>query len=326
MIPTTHTTGATLNTSATEHSTYLVTGALGCIGSWVTRLLLREGASVIALDAGSADHRLKGALIDTPTGRLVRVTGDVTDLDEITRVVAQHEVDAIIHLAALQVPSCQADPVLGAKVNVVGQLVMLEVAKNLGGGRPLVYASSVGAYSPQGGERGLADPPATFYGVYKRAGEQAAALYSEKFGLSSLGIRPHTVYGPGRDFGVSSEPTFALVAAVEGNPFHLSYGGSLELQYVEDVAQSFINASRSDFRGSEVVDLKGHTVPMHEVVEAIYSAVPAATGTITFDDVQLPFPTDLGHDAAPFERAADRSIKAGMRATAEHVRLLANQA
>jgi len=308
-----------MNDSGRDNGTYLVTGALGCIGAWTTRLLLRDGATVIALDAGSAEHRLEAALLDTPTERLVRVAGDVTDLEQISQIIGEHDVDAIIHLAALQVPSCQANPVLGSKVNVVGQLTMLEATKTLANGRPLVYASSVGAYSPEGGANGLADPPATFYGVFKRAGEQAAALYSEKFGVSSLGIRPHTVYGPGRDFGISSEPTFALMAAIDGTPFNMTFGGLIELQYVEDVAQSFINASRSDFKGAEVVDLKGHTVPMGVVIDAITAAVPASAGLITFDDVQLPFPTGLGDDEAPFTRAADRTVEEGMRATVEHV-------
>ena len=38
---------------------YLVTGAMGCIGAWVVRNLVREGAAVIALDASNDDHRLR---------------------------------------------------------------------------------------------------------------------------------------------------------------------------------------------------------------------------------------------------------------------------
>jgi UDP-glucuronate 4-epimerase len=303
-----------------DDSCYLVTGALGCIGAWTTRLLLRSGAKVVALDAGTDDHRLNAALLDTPANRLERVVGDVTDLGQITRIIEQHQVDAIIHLAALQVPTCQANPVLGAQVNVVGQLVMLDAARSLKSRRPLVYASSVGAYAPVGGEQGLADPPATFYGVYKRAGEQAAALYAENFGVASIGIRPHTVYGPGRDVGVSAQPTYAVLAAADGRPYHMPYGGNVQLQFVEDVAQSFVNASRSDFKESCVVDLVGHSVTMSDVIDAITAAVPESRGTITFDDVQLPFPTGLGTGPSPFPRPADRSIADGMRATVSHAR------
>ncbi|ALV39973.1 hypothetical protein AU252_01325 [Pseudarthrobacter sulfonivorans] len=310
----------------TDDGCYLVTGALGCIGAWMTRLLLQSGARVVALDAGTDDHRLKAALLDTSEARLERVVGDVTDLAQITEIITEHQVDAIIHLAALQVPSCQANPVLGAQVNVVGQMVMLEAARSLSSGRPLVYASSVGAYAPSGGKQGLADPPATFYGVYKRAGEQAAALYAKSFGVASIGIRPHTVYGPGRDFGVSAQPTFAVLAAAEGRPYHMPYGGDVQLQFVEDVAQSFVNASRSDYDGSCVVDLVGHSVTMSDVVDAITAAVPQSQGTITFDDVQLPFPTGLGTGESPFPRAADRSIADGMRATVAHAQRLHREA
>lgn len=192
--------------------------------------------------------------------------------------------------------------------------------------RPLVYASSVGAYAPAGGEQGLADPPATFYGVYKRAGEQAAALYAKNFDVASIGIRPHTVYGPGRDVGVSAQPTYAVLAAAEGRPYHMPYGGNVQLQFVEDVAQSFVNASRSDFEGSCVVDLVGHSVTMSDVVDAITAAVPGSKGTITFDDVQLPFPTGLGTGDSPFPRAADRSIADGVWATVAHAERVLRQA
>jgi len=295
--------------------TYLVTGALGCIGAWVTRLLLKDGARVIAFDAGKADHRLDAALIDVPVDRLARVSGDVSDPCQVNEALTTHAVDAIIHLAALQVPACASDPALGARVNVVGHLVMLEAARHTSG-RPLVYASSVAAYDREPG--GATSGPATFYGVYKRACEQAAALYWQDFGVASVGLRPHTVYGPGRDAGLTSEPTRAILAAIAGEPFHLSFGGRLDMQYVEDVAQSFVNASRSHVAGAELVDLAGHTVSMSEIVTAIDAVIPGAMGGLTFDDVHLPFPTGLGHEPAPFPRARDRSLEDGIRATLEH--------
>lgn len=303
-----------------DDGTYLVTGAFGCIGAWVTRLLLLDGASVIAFDAGTAGHRLDAALVGVDTRRLTWASGDVTDSALVGATLAAHEVGHIIHLAALQVPSCHADPVLGARVNVVGHMTMLQAAREYTPGRPLVYASSVGAYAAPGSEHSLADSPSTFYGVYKRAGEQAASLYWRDFGVSSLGLRPHTVYGPGRDTGLTSEPTAAILAAAADEAFHMSFGGLIELQYVEDVAQSFIDASRSGFSGADVVDLAGHTVTMSEVVASIERVLPRSRGTITFDDIQLPFPTGLGGAPAPFPRVEDRSVEDGIRATIEHTR------
>jgi hypothetical protein len=42
--------------------------------------------------------------------------------------------------------------------------------------------------------------------------------------------RPWTVYGPGRDFGMTSEPTKAIGAGV-GRKYHISYGGLQDMQY-----------------------------------------------------------------------------------------------
>ena len=54
-------------------------------------------------------------------------------------------------------------------------------------------------------------------------------------GLSSIGLRPWTVYGVGRDFGMTSEPTKAIKAVTLGRPYRISYGGRQDLQYVGDV-------------------------------------------------------------------------------------------
>jgi nucleoside-diphosphate-sugar epimerase len=66
----------------------------------------------------------------------------------------------------------------------------------------LVYASSIAAL-------GDADHPSTLYGIFKWANEGTAERYFEDYGVSSIGLRPHTVYGPGRDQGLTSAPTVA---------------------------------------------------------------------------------------------------------------------
>ena len=173
---------------------------------------------------------------------------------------------------------------------------------------PLVYASSIAAYDAMD----EADPspdmkatPGTIYGVFKRANEGSAQIYWADHGVASVGLRPHTVYGPGRDQGVTSAPTTAMLAAAAGMPYHLPYGGSAQLQYVPDVARAFIQASLSQATGAHVYDLPGEPVHVTQVIEAISSAVPASAGTITFDDVTLPFPA--GADDPALEQAIGRA-------------------
>ena len=73
---------------------------------------------------------------------------------------------------------------------------------------PIIYASSIAALDRDGGVVG---PPSTLYGAFKRANEHTARVYFEENGIASVGLRPHTVYGIGRDQGVTSAPTTAML-------------------------------------------------------------------------------------------------------------------
>ncbi len=127
----------------------------------------------------------------------------------------------------------RADPLLGSRVNVVGTVNVFEATKQRELG-PVVYASSIAALAPDGSDTA---PPSTLYGVFKRANEQGAGVYFAENGVSSVGLRPHTVYGIGRDQGVTSAPTTAMLAAVAGVPYRIPYGGACQLQLARDVAR-----------------------------------------------------------------------------------------
>ena len=126
---------------------FLVTGAHGCIGAWVVRRLISEGAHVVALDVSDDDRRLRLVLSEAELASLPAVRTDITDLDSLEHALAEHEITNVIHLAALQVPFCRADPSLGARVNVVGTVNVLEAAARRSSPMaPVVYASSIAAY------------------------------------------------------------------------------------------------------------------------------------------------------------------------------------
>ena len=278
---------------------FLVTGAYGCIGAWTVRQLVDEGVRVVTLDLSDDPRRLRLLLGEDELARLERVTGDITDFEFVERTLDEYAITNVIHLAALQVPFCRADPPLGARVNVVGTVNVLEaVARRQERMAPLVYASSIAAYEAID-DAGIRDAsahagtPGTIYGVYKRANEGTAAVYWADRGLPSVGLRPHTVYGPARDQGVTSAPTSAMLAAAAGMPFRIPYGGRYQIQYAPDVARAFVGASRTDGDGAAVHNLAGHPVHMSDVVEAIEAAAPEATGMITFDDALLPFPDEV---------------------------------
>ncbi len=275
----------------------LVTGALGCVGAWAVKAVLDAGDEPVGYDLGDADHRLRLVLSAEEVAQLTLVRGDITDLDALGRALDDHEITRVVHLAALQVPFCRADPVLGARVNVVGTVNVFEAVKARLDRIPgVAYASSAAVYgpddpSPAPESGGVA--PATLYGVYKLANEGTARLYWAESGVPSVGIRPYVVYGPGRDQGMTSGPTVAMAAAARGEGFEIGYGGAAQYDYAPDVGRAFVRAAGCS-EGAVVGNFPGVRAEMTEVVAAIEAAAPASAGRITWaEEISLPFPAQL---------------------------------
>ncbi|MBO9327163.1 MAG: NAD(P)-dependent oxidoreductase [Roseiflexus sp.] len=286
---------------------FLITGALGCIGAWTVRNLVREETPVVVFDLASDPRRLKLIMSDDELARVTFVTGDITDLEALERALDDHAITRVIHLAALQIPFVRANPPLGARVNVVGTVNVFEaVARRRDRIGSLVYASSAAVYDTvDAGESGVVahgatGHPTTLYGVFKQANEGTARVYWQDAQVASIGLRPYIVYGPGRDQGLTSSPTKAMVAAALGKPYHIPYGGRAAYQYADDVARTFIACARAPFQGAEIFNLGGSVATMGEIVAAIEAAAPEVRGLITFDDKPLPFPEAF--DAAPLEQ------------------------
>jgi UDP-glucuronate 4-epimerase len=273
----------------------LVTGGTGCIGAWVVRNLLHDDVPVVVLTAGRRFERLRLILTDAELDRVAFVTGDISDLATLEAAARRHGINRIVHLAGMQLPFCAADPIRGAQVNVAGTVTIFELAKRLGVER-VVYASSAAVYGPRshysdatlGPDAALY--PTSHYGVYKVANEQNARVYWQNDDISSIGLRPHSVYGPGRDQGVTSKPTVAMIAAAAGRPYHINFGGRYQFQFADDVARTFLRAVRAPFRGAAVFSLGGSAFGVDEVIRWIEHHAPDARGRITFDDRPLALP------------------------------------
>jgi UDP-glucuronate 4-epimerase len=272
---------------------FLITGALGCIGAWSCAQLVREQVPVILYDLGTNRDRLELIMPPEELERLTLVHGDVTDLEQLERTVGEHGVTHVVHLAAMLLPLVKADPPRGAAVNVVGTTNVFEAAKRQAV-RSVAYASSAAVYGPGSGPRiEDAGEPTTLYGVFKLANEGTAQVYFEDDGIGSVGLRPYVIYGPGRDQGLTADPTLAMEAAARGDGYEMRWGGRCQLQFAADAARIFIAAARSGHRGAPVFNLGGPSAHASEVVSAIEAAAPEVAGRITFDDVQLPFPEEM---------------------------------
>jgi nucleoside-diphosphate-sugar epimerase len=273
----------------------LVTGAHGCIGAWTLRQLVREEVETIGVDIGVDDHRVRAILSPTERGRLRFLRADISDPAQIAALFAERPT-LVVHLAALQIPACRENPVLGAQVNVVGTVALFAAALAAGLQTPLVYASSAAAFAAGDGDgdppRDPSGPPDTHYGVFKTANEGSARIFAAS-GLSSIGLRPYVVYGPGRDQGLTSAPTKAMNAAAHGESFMIPYSGLSEMQYAPDVAAAFVAAARSSFTGAATANLPGSCVSTKEIVREIERVVPQIAGRIGSDGPPLPFPEKL---------------------------------
>jgi nucleoside-diphosphate-sugar epimerase len=311
---------------------FLVTGALGCIGAWTVRALVRGDVPVVAFDLGHNHRRLEQIMTPEELARVTFVVGDITDLAAVETALDDDRITNVIHLAALQVPFCRADPPLGALVNVVGTVNVFEAVKRrLDRMAPLVYTSSMGAYSagdvnPSTGRlhEGVEAHPVTHYGVYKVANEGTARIYATDDGLASIGLRPMTVYGAGRDQGMTSSPTVAIAAAVLGVPFTITFRGRTLFQYADDVAGTLIAASRSSLQGAHVFNLGGESVDIDGWVAAIESIVPDSEGLLSVLRAELPFPSEIDHDGlAAIGPVPVTPFREGIEATVEVFRRLA---
>ena len=278
----------------------LMTGGYGCIGSWVAKQLADAGQEVWIYDLKEDTHRLDLILRAEQKSAVHFIAGDVSDLDSLRSAAKRVGATHILHLAGLQTPTCRANPLLGAKVNVLGTLAVFETALALKEQVcRVVYASSAAVHGPPAEDTAgpIADlvrlAPLTHYGAFKVCNELNARVYWLDHGITSVGLRPWTVYGVGRDFGMTSEPTKAVKAVALGRPYRISYGGMQDLQYAGDVAATFLRALTQPFEGAEAFNLRGAVEPIEEFVAALCEAAPAARTLVTHGDRQLPIAPDL---------------------------------
>ncbi len=278
----------------------LLTGGYGCIGSWITRFLLERGDDAFIYDLKEDTHRMRQITSEEQVRRVTFVQGDVTDLPALKSALERHNITHVVHLAGLQVPVCRANPILGAKVNVLGTLAVFEaVRESQERVQRLVYASSAAVFGPPesypAGRLGDDVPlkPTTQYGYFKCCNEGNARIYFQDHGLSSIGLRPWTVYGVGRDFGMTSEPTKAIKCLALGRPYPISYGGWQDMQYVEDVAHTFLRCLEAPYRGAKSYNLRGDVVDLPAFHRALCAVDPAAAQLITYGDRQISIAYDL---------------------------------
>ncbi|HVH80760.1 MAG TPA: NAD-dependent epimerase/dehydratase family protein [Stellaceae bacterium] len=230
----------------------LITGSAGFIGYHLAERMLAAGEQVICIDNVNDyyDVTLKRARL----ARLERHNGfafhqlDVSDYDGMLALIERHpEIKGIVHLAAQAgVRYSLSNPLVYVESNVRGQVVLLEAARRLKDPCSFIYASSSSIYGANKKQpysvEDRADSPVSLYAATKRAGELITESYCRSYGMSAIGFRFFTVYGPwGR-------PDMALYlftnAILAGQPINVFNNGEMsrDFTYIDDTISAVVAA------------------------------------------------------------------------------------
>jgi nucleoside-diphosphate-sugar epimerase len=222
-------------------SKILITGACGQLGSELTSALRDQigNESVIATDVADPNPMLG----DGPFERL-----DVLDEEKLNKIVIDHQVDTIYHLAALLSARAEQNISFAWKLNMDGLLNVLNCSKTRSVER-VFWPSSIAVFGPDAlteeTPQESACNPTTVYGISKLAGEQWCAYYHRKFNVDVRSLRYPGLIGyktmPGG--GTTDYAVDIYHKAVRGETFHcfLEPGSKLPMMYMEDAVKATID-------------------------------------------------------------------------------------
>jgi UDP-glucose 4-epimerase len=306
----------------------LVTGGAGFIGSHVADTLLGAGHQVVVVDNLHTGHRA-----NVPSGATF-YRADITDGEGMASLIGDEGIEAISHQAALaNVRESMNDPIAYAKVNVLGTLTLLEIARKQALSK-IVFASTGGAvygegYSPEGDRLPFTETswpePKDNYGANKLSAEHHLDLYYYAYGLDYVALRYPNVYGPRQDSkGEAGVVAIFAGAMLDNEPTRITGDGeqARDFTYVGDIARANLLALESDAVG--VINV-GTGIPTN--INTIHRVLSGITG-YTQDPEYTPRP--VGEVLATYldSSKADRllnwqptvSLEEGLGSTVEWMR------
>ena len=222
--------------SVQEQTSVLITGGRGFVGRALVNLLRESGIRVVSLD------RVSIAARGTATGEVVC---EISDPEELQLIFEKEQVESVIHLAAMLPTAAQRDPVRATKINVVGSLNLLELARQFGV-RRFVFASSLSIYGTWDESHVVSEAdraaPEDLYGAAKLYVEQLGTAYRQHHGLDFVSLRIGRVVGAGAKSATSAwrSQIFEYLRADRPVKIKIPYAGSERVLVVnvEDVAKA----------------------------------------------------------------------------------------
>lgn len=227
---------------------YLVTGAAGFIGSFVSHKLCSAGHDVIGIDNINSyyDPNLKLARLETlkPMKNFNFYKVDLSDKSAIAQIFDEHRFERVIHLGAQAGVRYSIDnPHAYLESNINGHLNILEGCRNTGI-QHLIYASSSSVYGTSNSApyktSSAVDHPISLYATTKRANELMAHTYSHLYNIPVTGLRFFTVYGP---WGRPDMAPFKFTKSIiEGREIDVYNNGNLsrDFTYIDDIVESIV--------------------------------------------------------------------------------------
>jgi len=231
----------------------LVTGAAGFIGFHVAQALSSRGDAVAGLDNFNnyytpALKRKRSEILSNR--RIPVIEADVCDFETLKKIIKERSITHIVHLAAQAgVRYSLQNPHAYIKANLEGFLNILEICKE-NPSIKLTYASSSSVYGLN--EKvpfsidDRTDKQASLYGVTKKTNELMAETYAHLYGISAIGLRFFTVYGP---WGRPDMAYYSFTKAIlENKPIDIYNHGKMkrDFTYIDDIVQGTIEANDLD--------------------------------------------------------------------------------
>jgi len=214
----------------------LVTGAEGFVGRALVRLLERSDQRVISLDS------IQPA-VTKERSTTTKIGCDITNQQQLEKVFRDYEIGTIVHLAAILPTAAQRDPVRATRVNVVGSVNLLELARQFGVAR-FVFGSSLSIYGSCSPDHFVSESdraaPEDVYGAAKLYVEQLGKALTVSGLLQFVSLRIGRVVGPGAHSTTSAwrSAIFELLQTSRPASLTLPYVGSerVLLIHVQDAA------------------------------------------------------------------------------------------
>ena len=262
----------------------LIIGA-GLVGSQIARILVEWGEKPVLMDPSAQPQALSQIVA---LDRVTLVAGDVLRPFALTRIIREHGITQIVHMAAnpLLTLGAQRDPFSAIELNIMGTANVLEAARIHGVKRVVVASSNVLNHFLAGGE-GKGDPtreeayprPTTFYASTKQAMESLGLNYASWAGVDFAAMRYGAVLGPwgGKGGGGPSNVVRDALANVLNGREAIVPANGLEWVYSKDAAMGTVLALRASALGSRVFNITmGYVCTPEELADAIKAAVPGA--------------------------------------------------